>query len=498
MSPQNDRRTFISYSRINKEFALELALELRSSGFDIWLDQLDIPTGSRWDDEVEQALDSCEIFMVILTPASSTSDNVKDEIGYAIDSGKRILPILLENAKVPLRLRRFQYVDFTKKSYEEGVESAKQLLRRLIDEPTIPRDESLIAKQVQLAKAERKAKRDSESSASLEVEDERLATQEVVAQPPEPSSHPVPQGIESITASSKKKSGLPLMIGVFGIGAIVVIGFVVVVIMNIFREKIPVTAPPVDNLAVEKTVASPAPQIIEVVVTSTPAPTSIQKAAQSTNTLEPTSPPATPTAGLQKYHTEEFDGDLSSWPSFVVDDRRDQPVITTEQFNDVTASIKNGSYLFDIERRKTYIYSIYNAFDYNDVRLDVHLDSRNINPSLSRLICRYSPAGGWYEFSIANNGLYNIYYAKPNASGLINYRPLANGGTDKVNAGNATNDYAISCKGNELSLYINGELIKTTSDDLSVLRTGKIGVAVSSDNSLPVLVAFSQVKISEP
>ena len=498
MSPQNNRRTFISYSRTDKEFALELALELRSSGFDIWLDQLDIPTGSRWDDEVERALDSCEIFMVILTPASSTSNNVKDEIGYAIDSGKRILPILLENAKIPLRLRRFQYVDFTKKSYEEGVEGAKQLLRRLIEEPTTPRDESLIAKQMQIAKADRKAKRDAQSSVSLEAENERFATQEVEAQLPEPSSLPVPQELESMKAPSKKKSRLPLMIGVFGVSVIIVLGFVVVVLVNMFGKGIPVTGAPVDNLSAEKTAASPAPQIIEVVVTSTPAPTSTKKTAQPTNTLKPTSPPATPTASLQKYHTEEFDGDLTSWSSFVVDNRRDQPVITTEQFKDVTASIVNGSYIFDIERRKTFIYSIYNAFDYNDVRLDVHLDSRNINASISRLICRYSQAGGWYEFSIASNGLYNIYYAKPNASGLINYRPLANGGTDKVNAGNATNDYAISCKGNELSLYINGELIKTTSDDLSVLRTGKIGVAVSSNNSLPVLVAFSQVKISEP
>jgi hypothetical protein len=40
MSPQKQRRTFISYSRTNKEFALKLALELRASGFDVWLDQL--------------------------------------------------------------------------------------------------------------------------------------------------------------------------------------------------------------------------------------------------------------------------------------------------------------------------------------------------------------------------------------------------------------------------------------------------------------------------
>ena len=157
MAIEKQRRAFISYSRVNKDFALKLAKELRSSGFNIWFDQLDIPTGARWDDEIEQALNDCEIFMVILTPASSTSDNVKDEIGYAIDSNKRILPVLLENANVPLRLRRFQYVDFTSKSFDEGVESAKQLLRNLIDEPTIPR-ESVTGSEV--TEAVRKMKED--------------------------------------------------------------------------------------------------------------------------------------------------------------------------------------------------------------------------------------------------------------------------------------------------------------------------------------------------
>lgn len=138
MPAEKPRLTFISYSRADKDFALGLARELRASGFRIWLDQLDIPTGSRWDDEVEKALDQCEIFMVILTPHSIASNNVKDEIGYAIDCNKRIMPVLLENAILPFRLRRFQYVDFTCKSYEDGIEAAKQLLRNLISEPVLP------------------------------------------------------------------------------------------------------------------------------------------------------------------------------------------------------------------------------------------------------------------------------------------------------------------------------------------------------------------------
>ena len=139
MTSEKQRLTFISYSRTNKDFAVRLAKELKSSGFSVWLDQLDIPTGSRWDDELEKALEECEIFMVILTPASMASDNVKDEIGYAIDNHKRILPVLLENATIPFRLRRFQYVDFTTKSYDEGIESARQLLRSLVNQPTIPK-----------------------------------------------------------------------------------------------------------------------------------------------------------------------------------------------------------------------------------------------------------------------------------------------------------------------------------------------------------------------
>jgi hypothetical protein len=80
--------------------------------------------------------------MVILTPKSIASANVKDEIGYAIDTNKRILPILLEHANIPFRLRRFQYVDFTDKSNNEGIDAAKQLLRELMDEPTQPIQES--------------------------------------------------------------------------------------------------------------------------------------------------------------------------------------------------------------------------------------------------------------------------------------------------------------------------------------------------------------------
>lgn len=137
---------------------------------------MDIPAGSRWDVEVEKALEASEIFMIIMTPTAIASENVRDEIGYAIDTGKRFLPVLLEKCNVPLRLRRFQYVDFTDKTFDEGVESAKELLRNLIAQPTIPPREIRAEPQDETTQAE--AERKVNEAAKARAEDDRRAKEE--------------------------------------------------------------------------------------------------------------------------------------------------------------------------------------------------------------------------------------------------------------------------------------------------------------------------------
>lgn len=163
---EQQRRIFISYSRTNGSFALKLAKELNCDGFVPWLDQLDIPAGARWDDEVERALRECEIFMLVLTPASVASDHVKDEIGYALLMKKRFIPILLEICDVPFRLQRFQYVDFTKRSFDEGVQAVKEQLMDLFPQTPGPGETNPASTQDQIAQAE------AEPIPTLSVEDE--------------------------------------------------------------------------------------------------------------------------------------------------------------------------------------------------------------------------------------------------------------------------------------------------------------------------------------
>ena len=128
MSPQ----IFISYSHTDSEFATRLVQDLEKLGYDIWLDRTDIQTGLRWDDEIVKGLDSSQVFVVILSEAAVTSQNVKDEIGYAVDHGKRIVPLLIEPCEVPFRIGSIQYVDFTSIQYKDGIESVVEILKAFL------------------------------------------------------------------------------------------------------------------------------------------------------------------------------------------------------------------------------------------------------------------------------------------------------------------------------------------------------------------------------
>jgi hypothetical protein len=73
--------TFISYSRADGEFALKLANDLRTNGVNIWLDQIDIPPGARWDRAVENALETAAVFWSFSLPLPPYR-RMRDEIAW--------------------------------------------------------------------------------------------------------------------------------------------------------------------------------------------------------------------------------------------------------------------------------------------------------------------------------------------------------------------------------------------------------------------------------
>jgi hypothetical protein len=124
-------KIFFSYSRDDSSFALKLAKDLRNNGAEIWLDQLDIKPGSHWDASIEIALNDATCVIAILSPSSIASNNVMDEISFALEDGKRVIPVLLHECKPPFRLRRLQHIDFTSE-YESGFNQLAQSFNLLV------------------------------------------------------------------------------------------------------------------------------------------------------------------------------------------------------------------------------------------------------------------------------------------------------------------------------------------------------------------------------
>jgi hypothetical protein len=221
------------------------------------------------------------------------------------------------------------------------------------------------------------------------------------------------------------------------------------------------------------------------------------EAPEQPQTEEPafvaTEPPVVeePSLSAEQYFTEEFDSDIANWSRLNVTGSKETNV------DGLTLETKDGRLVFDFSTKQLYTYLFYEPFEYDNVAVEVRVENRGMNGNNISLVCRYSDEG-WYEFNIANNGLYNILYGFYEADGDINYAFLADGGSNKIKSGKDVNTYKIICNDRKLSLYINGTETRVLEDNNHVLRNGKIGISVSSFDQLPVKVEYDWVTISEP
>jgi len=89
---------FISYAREDSEYVEKLAGFLSKSGIDAWYDA-QLVTGRRFDDAIQKKIEQCAAFILIMTPAARASDWVHDELDFAKEHDRDLMPILLQGEK---------------------------------------------------------------------------------------------------------------------------------------------------------------------------------------------------------------------------------------------------------------------------------------------------------------------------------------------------------------------------------------------------------------
>lgn len=145
---------FISYSHADADFVDRLAMQLVGHGVNVWLDRWEINVGDSLITKVQDAIDGASALLVVLSKASVQSSWVTKEVNSGLmrelDERKIVvLPVLVEDCRIPTFLREKFYADFTS-NFDDGLRKILDSVAKVTnantgrtDEPTFYRDWAL-------------------------------------------------------------------------------------------------------------------------------------------------------------------------------------------------------------------------------------------------------------------------------------------------------------------------------------------------------------------
>ena len=127
---------FISYSKrdyigfdgqvIKDNFIDKLLRLLSDNDISYWIDREGLDIGTTYAETIARNIKECDVFIFISTENSNTSPWTLREISTAIDFGKIVLPVKLDQSSyadsVALYLASVQYIDYMELGAEESLQ----------------------------------------------------------------------------------------------------------------------------------------------------------------------------------------------------------------------------------------------------------------------------------------------------------------------------------------------------------------------------------------
>ena len=225
--------------------------------------------------------------------------------------------------------------------------------------------------------------------------------------------------------------------------------------------------------------------------TAQPVQVNPTEAAPEPTEVPPTEePPATdvapPAPSTSQFYTEEFDtaSSTDNWEHFTLGSGEDTNLVIKQEEDHL---------LFDLGDKDLYVYYMYTPYEYDDVAIKLNAENRGRNNNNVSLVCRMNSDGTqWYEFSVESGGLWYLYAVDGK------YNIISNGGTQALKQGKEVNEYAMTCNGDQITLFVNDQKIKTVTDNTYGFNKGLVGFNISSLNVLPITVQVNWFEISQP
>jgi HJR/Mrr/RecB family endonuclease len=129
---QINKKIFISYSYQDRDFVEWLKPILTGLGFEIWYNQQEINVCDNIKEKINEGIQSSSVVIFVLSSSSMNSDWVRYEMNSAlflnvVKKGITILPIKIDNSKMPSDLSGYLYADFSVNK-EQGLNILKRSL----------------------------------------------------------------------------------------------------------------------------------------------------------------------------------------------------------------------------------------------------------------------------------------------------------------------------------------------------------------------------------
>ena len=92
---------FVSYASADRVRVLPLVAALQGAGVTVWIDRAGIHGGANYGREIAGAIKDAAALVLMTSPLSLASRNVKQEIALAWEYERPYVPLLLEPAAIP-------------------------------------------------------------------------------------------------------------------------------------------------------------------------------------------------------------------------------------------------------------------------------------------------------------------------------------------------------------------------------------------------------------
>lgn len=129
---------FLSYAREDLPFVRRLAAALQARNREVWVDLEDVIPSARWREEIRTGITTADAVVFVITPDSVASVVCREELDYATEAPKRLVPIIARKtstASVPQTLAELSWLSFLDDvDFEAGVDRLVEVLDTDIDQ----------------------------------------------------------------------------------------------------------------------------------------------------------------------------------------------------------------------------------------------------------------------------------------------------------------------------------------------------------------------------